>query len=121
MPAKRPGRGPRPPRAPRSDCPIACTLDLLGDRWTLLVVRDLFRGCSRFSEFLESGEGIPTNILARRLADLERSGLITKAPYQSRPVRYAYRLTPLGRSLGPVLATVAEWGRAHAVPRRRKR
>ena len=119
MPVKRPARRRPAARPLRSDCPIACTLDLIGDRWTLLVVRDLFQGRSRFSEFLKSGEGIPTNILTRRLRDLQRAGLVRKTPYQDRPVRYAYRLTRMGLSLGPVLAAVAEWGRIHAVPRRR--
>ena len=66
-----------PSHARRSRCPVACTLDVLGDRWSLLVVRDLVRGKRRYAEFLESPEGIPTNILADRLKRLASSGIIT--------------------------------------------
>jgi DNA-binding HxlR family transcriptional regulator len=98
--------------APRSDCPVACTLDLIGDRWTLLIVRDLLKGKHRFSEFLGSGEGIKTNILAERLKRLERAGLVERSPYQERPPRYEYHLTETGRSLGPVVKTLYAWGSA---------
>ncbi|PSB57386.1 transcriptional regulator, partial [filamentous cyanobacterium CCP1] len=65
----------------RSPCPVSCTLDLIGDRWTLLVIRDMmFFGKQRFEEFLESPEGISTNILANRLKLLEEAGLVTKQP-----------------------------------------
>ena len=100
-------------RTPRSDCPIACTLDLIGDRWTLLVVRDLMMGKRRFSQFLASGEGIKTNILADRLKRLERTGLVERSRYQDRPPRYEYQLTEAGRDLSPVLRVVSSWGRAH--------
>jgi DNA-binding HxlR family transcriptional regulator len=99
--------------ARRSDCPIACALDLIGDRWTLLIVRDLFRGKHRFSEFLASGEGIKTNILAERLKRLERVGLVERVSYQAHPPRYEYHLTPAGRELSPVLRAILTWGRAH--------
>jgi DNA-binding HxlR family transcriptional regulator len=94
----------------RSNCPIACSLDLLGDRWTLVVIRDLFRGLSRYGELLRQPEGIPTNILADRLVRLEEARLVTRKPYQDNPPRYAYELTPRGVSLGPVLAALAMWG-----------
>ena len=105
-------------RAPsrRSACPVACSLDLLGDRWTLLIIRDLFRGLKRYGEFLASPEGIPTNILAARLERLEASGLIKSEPYQQNPPRYAYTLTPKGADLKPVLGTLATWAMRH-VPR----
>ena len=93
----------------RSKCAIACTLDLIGDKWTLLIIRDLFFGKTRYKEFHESSEKIPTNILAARLQQLENSGLITKTPYQDRPVRYAYRLTETGRSLKSVIKAVINW------------
>ena len=93
----------------RSDCAVACTLDLIGDKWTLLIVRDLFFGKSRYKEFQDSEEKIPTNILASRLEKLERTGLITKMPYQDNPIRYEYHLTETGRSLGPVLQTIVNW------------
>lgn len=102
--------------ARRSACPIACSLDLLGDRWTLLVIRDLFRGLTRYGEFLASPEGIPTNILAERLERLEAAGVIQREPYQQNPPRYAYTLTPKGTDLKPVLGTLANWA-LHHVPR----
>ncbi len=93
----------------RSGCAVACTLDLIGDKWTLLVIRDLFFGKTRYKEFQESAEKIPTNILANRLQHLEKAGLITRTPYQERPVRYEYQLTDTGRSLGPVLKAMVNW------------
>jgi DNA-binding HxlR family transcriptional regulator len=87
----------------------------MGDRWTLLIVRDLFKGKRRFSEFLESGEGIKTNILTERLKRLEGAGLVDRVAYQNRPPRYEYRLTRTGRSLSPVLKSMYDWGRKHAV------
>jgi DNA-binding HxlR family transcriptional regulator len=97
----------------RSSCPLACSLDLLGDRWTLLVIRDLFSGKSRYGEFLAAPEGIPTNILADRLQRLEKSGLIKSAPYQQNPPRYSYTLTAKGLDLKPVLAALAMWAMRH--------
>ena len=97
----------------RSACPVACTLDLLGDRWTLLVIRDLVTGKSRYGEFLESPEGIPTNILAERLKRLESAGIITRNTYQENPPRYAYTLSPRGEELKSVLGAVAQWGTRH--------
>ena len=95
----------------RSPCPIANTLDIIGDKWTLLVIRDLFAGKSTYSEFSSSPESIPTNILANRLKRLAEYDVIHKTPYQQRPVRYAYQLTAKGRSLGPLLLAMAEWGK----------
>ena len=100
----------------RSACPVACSLDLLGDRWSLLIIRDLFRGLTRYGEFLAAPEGIPTNILAERLKRLEAAGLIKSNPYQQNPPRYAYTLTPRGSDLKPVLGTLASWAMRH-VPR----
>jgi len=97
--------------AMRSPCPIANTLDIFGDKWTLLVIRDLFAGKSTYGEFHSSPEGIPTNILADRLKRLAGHGIIQKTPYQQNPVRYAYQLTNTGRSLGPVLEQLVKWGK----------
>ena len=94
----------------RSPCPVANALDVLGDRWTLLVIRDLFVGRHRFGDLLASPEHIPTNILADRLKRLERAGLIAALPYQARPTRYEYHLTPRGRELSPILDALAVWG-----------
>ena len=94
----------------RSSCPVAKTLDIIGDKWSLLVLRDLFADKSTYSEFQESPEAIPTNILADRLSRFVEQGLIEKSPYQERPVRYAYTLTPKGRDLGPLLIEMVKWG-----------
>jgi DNA-binding HxlR family transcriptional regulator len=97
----------------RSSCPVACALDFAGDKWTLLVVRDLLRGRDTYGALAGSDEGIPTNILADRLRRMEDAGLIVAKPYQERPVRYAYALTEKGRDLGDVLAAMARWGKKH--------
>lgn len=97
----------------RSDCPLACTLDLLGDKWTLLVVRDLLLGRRRYGDFLASPEGIPTNILAERLKRLEQAGLVEKTVYQDNPIRHEYAPTTMCRDLKPVLFAAAEWGNKH--------
>jgi DNA-binding HxlR family transcriptional regulator len=94
----------------RSNCPIACTLDLVGDRWTLLVIRDLMRQRSRFGELLESPERIPTNILADRLKRLERAAVISSACYNEHPPRYEYALTEKGLELGRTINALASWG-----------
>lgn len=100
----------KPGLARRSVCPITNTLDVLGDKWTLLVVRDMFLGKKTYGEFLASPEGIPTNILADRLKRLEQHGIIDRTPYQQSPVRYAYRLTSKGQQLSPVINAIIEWG-----------
>lgn len=94
----------------RSDCAVANTLDRIGDKWSLLVVRDMFAGKTTYGQFLESPEGIPTNILADRLKRLEQFGIITRSAYQERPVRHDYSLTDEGRRLGRVLREIADWG-----------
>ncbi|NDJ17610.1 winged helix-turn-helix transcriptional regulator [Myxacorys almedinensis] len=95
----------------RSSCPIACTLDLIGDRWTLLIIRDmLFLKKQRFDEFLDSPEGISTNILTDRLKKLEHLGLVSKQPYSAHSRRMNYHLTEQGESLRPVLKAIAKWG-----------
>ena len=95
----------------RSLCPVACTLDLIGDRWTLLIIRDMmFFGKQRFEEFLESPEGISTNILANRLRLLEDLGLVEKKLYSNHSRRMNYHLTENGKSLRPVLKVITAWG-----------
>jgi DNA-binding HxlR family transcriptional regulator len=103
----------RDERPRRSACPVACALDVVGDRWTLLIVRDLLRGPRRYGELMTSGERIPTNILADRLRRLERHGLIERVPYREHPPRVEYRLTESGRGLGPALDALANWGLEH--------
>jgi DNA-binding HxlR family transcriptional regulator len=97
----------------RSPCAIASTLDLVGDKWSLLVIRDMLHGKRTFGELLDSPEAIPTNILADRLKRLEDAGIIARSPYQERPVRYAYALTEKGMALGDVLLALVRWGQRH--------
>jgi DNA-binding HxlR family transcriptional regulator len=97
----------------RSTCAIANTLDLVGDKWSLLVIRDMLHGKRTFGELLDSPEGIPTNILADRLKRLQDAGIIESAVYQERPVRYAYTLTSKGMALGDVLLELVRWGKRH--------
>ncbi len=94
----------------RSPCPVACSLDILGDRWTLLVIRDLFLGRSRFRDFMASPEGIPTNILSDRLGKLVQHKIIEQIPAQDGSKRFAYALTTKGKELGPLLETMRDWG-----------
>ena len=101
-------------RARRSRCPVSRTLDVLGDRWSLLVVRDLMRGKRRYAEFLESPEGIPTNILADRLKRLAAKGVISSRRYSQHPPRLEYELTSKGEDLRPVMRAMVEWGIRHA-------
>jgi DNA-binding HxlR family transcriptional regulator len=89
---------------------VSCTLDILGDKWSLLVVRDLIRGKRRYAEMLASPEGIPTNILADRLRRLKAAGVIRSTRYSSRPPRVEYALTAKGEALRPVLRAMVEWG-----------
>ena len=97
----------------RSPCAVANSLDILGDKWSLLVVRDMLHGKRTYGELALSPERIPTNILAERLKRLESAGIVTSTPYQERPVRYAYTLTPKGRALSEVLLAFVRWGKQH--------
>lgn len=98
----------------RSQCPITNTLDVIGDKWTLLIVRDMMiLGKSQYSDFITSHEGISTNILADRLKKLEEFNVITKRAYQTNPVRHEYHLTEIGLSLRPILTELAKWGGQH--------
>ena len=97
----------------RSPCPIASALDVVGDKWSLLVVRDMLRGKQTYNDLLASPERIPTNLLAERLERLERAGLISRSAYQQRPVRYAYVLTDKGKALGEVLKAYVQWGKRY--------
>ena len=93
----------------RSRCPVACVLDIVGDKWTLLVVRDIFFGKHTFKELQNSMEQIPTNILADRLKRLEQANIIQRELYQERPKRYRYHLTEKGMDLKPVMLALVEW------------
>ena len=97
----------------RSKCPVTNTLDVIGDKWTLVIIRDLFLGKKTYGDFQSSPEGMPTNILADRLKRLEASGIVFKQPYQQKPVRYEYVLTEKGQDLGNVLLALKAWGLKH--------
>lgn len=94
----------------RSICPVACTLNIVGDKWTLLVIRDLLVGKKTYSEFQKSPESIPTNILANRLKRLLEYEIIKKVAYQQNPIRYEYILTAEGKELVSVIEAMVHWG-----------
>lgn len=94
----------------RSPCPVACALDLFGDKWTLLVIRDLVLGRNRFKDFIGSPEGIPTNILSDRLERLLEGGVIRHIPAADGSKRLAYELTDKGLAIRPVLRAMRDWG-----------
>jgi DNA-binding HxlR family transcriptional regulator len=102
------GKKTRPAR--RSDCAVACTLDLIGDRWTLLIVRDLVHGKRYFEDFLRSPEGIATNVLSARLGAMCAQGLLEKTRDPADRRRYTYGLSGDGRRLVELLGNVAAWG-----------
>ncbi|TDC42924.1 helix-turn-helix domain-containing protein [Micromonospora sp. KC213] len=96
----------------RQACSIARALEVVGERWTLLVVRDAMLGVTRFDAFLKS-LGVARNILADRLSTLVEAGVFERVPYQQRPLRHEYRLTDRGRELAPVVLALMEWGDRH--------
>jgi DNA-binding HxlR family transcriptional regulator len=96
----------------RSCCPVSCGLDLFGDRWTLLIVRDLLFGAERFKDFSSAPEGIPTNILADRLVRLREGGVIETVAAADGTRHPAYRLTSKGEALRPVLEAIRDWSLA---------
>ena len=96
-------------------CPVARTLDLIGERWTILILRDLLlQGARRYQDFQESLAGIAPNTLSARLKDMEAQGLISRRLYSEHPPRLEYELTDKGRSLGPILKALREWGQKHS-------
>ena len=103
-----------PKQKRRSECPVSISLEVLGDRWSLLIVRDLMvRGLRTFKGFQESGEGIATNILADRLRKLEARRVITREKDPADRRRTSYRLTEKGIDLAPVLLELLVWGARH--------
>ncbi|WP_433666522.1 winged helix-turn-helix transcriptional regulator [Nocardia sp. CA-136227] len=96
-------------------CTVARTVDLLGDWWTPLILREAFYGAKRFDDF-ESTLGLSRNILTQRLTRLVEAGLLDKVPYQDRPVRHEYRLTTQGRDFFPVIAAMMAWGDRYLAP-----
>lgn len=104
----------KPKSKQRSGCPVSISLEIFGDRWSLLVIRDLMvRGLRTFKEFQESGEGIATNILSDRLQKLQASGIVVPEPDEGDRRRTNYRLTQKGIDLAPVLLDLLIWGARH--------
>ena len=97
----------------RSCCPITNGLDIFGDKWTLLIIRDLMLGKRRYQDLISSPENIASNILADRLKRLQLAGLINRRVYQQNPERYEYVLTQKGKDLKPVLEAIIGWGKKH--------
>lgn len=98
-------------------CSLARTLAVIGDKWTLLILRDCFLGIRRFDEF-ERRLGITRHVLAGRLKKLVEHGVLAKVAYQQRPLREEYRLTAKGRDLHPVMLTLVSWGDQHMADQR---
>ena len=94
-------------------CPVAKSLEVVGDRWTLLLVRDMLSGPRRFQDFQQSLPGIPPNILSDRLKLMDEHGLVTRRFYSDHPPRAEYALTERGRELGFVVGALAAWGSRH--------
>jgi DNA-binding HxlR family transcriptional regulator len=104
----------KPNLAHRSGCPVSTSLEVLGDRWSLLIIRDLMvRSYHTFKEFQEAGEGIATNILADRLKKLQKAGIISTEPDKSDRRKINYRLTEKGIDLAPVMLELLIWGARH--------
>ena len=99
---------------PGRPCPIAAALELVGERWALLIVRELALGNSRFEDIVR-GTGAPRDRVAARLKALDEAGVIQRRAYQAAPPRFDYQLTDSGRALLPVLDALLAWGRDHAV------
>jgi DNA-binding HxlR family transcriptional regulator len=98
------------------DCPVARTLDVIGDRWTILLLRDLFlHRTRRFQDFSEALPGLTPSVLSGRLKELEEGGIIDSRLYSDHPPRAEYLLTAKGRTLGPVLRALRQWGEAQSV------
>src|SRR4249920_3421159 len=96
------------------DCAVARTLDLIGGRWTILLLRDLLlNGSRRFQDFQTSLPGVAPNILSARLKAMEESGLVQRSLYSERPPRMEYVLTDKGKSLGPIVKAMRDWGNKH--------
>jgi DNA-binding HxlR family transcriptional regulator len=99
---------------PGRPCPIAASLEVVGERWALLVVRELWMGSHRFGEIVR-GTGAPRDRIAARLKVLEEAGVVRRVPYQESPQRFDYHLTESGQALVPVLKELLAWGRTYAV------
>ena len=92
------------------DCPVATTINLIGNKWKLLIIRDLLASTRRFGELRKHLEGISQRVLTQNLRELENDGLIKRKVYAEVPPRVEYSLNELGRSLLPIISTMADWG-----------
>lgn len=92
------------------DCPVEVTLQLIGDKWKVLIIRDLLTGTKRFSELMKSVTGITQKVLTSNLRAMEEAGLLTRKVYPQVPPKVEYTLTELGYSLSPILDTMMAWG-----------
>ena len=101
------------PSTPRR-CSIAGALDVIGEKWSLLVVRELFLGVRRFND-IAANTGAPRDILTARLRRLEELGVVERRQYEEKPPRYEYRLTPAGKDLRPVIWALMDWGNKHVM------
>jgi DNA-binding HxlR family transcriptional regulator len=115
-PQASPSRAENGRRTYNHPCLIAQTLDILGDRWTLLILRDLMSGLHRFNDIIENCGGMSPNVLSERLRHLEAAGLITRHHYRELPPRVEYHLTEKGWAVRPILLALIEWGRQYLEP-----
>jgi len=99
---------------PTQYCSVASTLEIIGERWTILILRDVFMGIRRFDE-IQRDLGVARNILQARLERLVEAGIVRKRPYQERPLRHEYRLTEKGADLWPVLVSLLKWGDKYVI------
>src|ERR1700750_1844221 len=106
----------QPRSSPSAECPVARTVETVGEWWSILILRDAFQGATKFDEFSQS-LGIAPNILSRRLAHLTASGMFVRRRYNERPPRYEYVLTDKARDFFPVIATLLAWGNKHLAPK----
>ena len=98
----------------RSNCPLNCAIEIIGDKWTLLILRDIFiSNAKTFKDFMKIKEGISTNILSNRLALLVENNFLIKERDPDNGLVFNYSLTDKGRSVGPILRTIALWGQEH--------
>lgn len=118
-PSKQPKNTP-PPKADEdftaadaSNCPVECTLGILGGRWKVLILRELFKGTKRFSELQRGIQGVTQKMLTQQLRELERDGIVQRKVYAQVPPKVEYSLTECGESLKPVLDAMHHWGKAH--------
>lgn len=99
---------------PGRPCPIAAALEVVGEKWALLTVREIALGANRFGQIV-AGTGAPRDRIAARLKSLESAGVLTRTPYQEHPRRDTYQLTDSGRELIPILNALLDWGSHHAI------